>query len=42
MDKTLKDIIKRLTEDNKRLLMEIDELQQLIFELKLVLYGHAD
>ena len=42
MDKTLKEIIKRLTEDNKKLLMEIDELQELIYELKRVLYGHTD
>ena len=42
MEDTLKQIIKRLTEDNKRLLMEIDELQELIYELKRVLYGHTD
>ena len=42
MEQNLKSIINRLTADNKRLLMEIEELKHLIFELKLVLYRGTD
>ena len=42
MEETFKTIINRLTTENKRLLEEIEDLKELIYELKLVLYGGTD
>ena len=39
METELKTIINTLTTENKKLTLEIEELNHLIYELKLLLYG---